>query len=288
MASSGGGLVAGIDPNTSPPAAPALVHFRYCRFVPQHHPLEGCLNLRDIGGYPAGADRVVRTGCLFRSDELCALTDEDLGALARLGIKVVFDLRNHGERQARPSRLPPDVELLERSTEPTEGAVVTVEEQIATATLPERDDGWIGKVYADYLEHMAPDFRVVVERAAEARTRPLLFHCAAGKDRTGLTAALLLGLLGVSDDVILNDYDLTNDHYTPGRLSALEPLLTRHGVPEERVRFLFEARREVMADTLRMLHDRWGGFDGYASEVLGLTAELPERLRSELLTPAEG
>ncbi|MHB1447502.1 MAG: tyrosine-protein phosphatase, partial [Acidimicrobiales bacterium] len=107
-------------------------------------------------------------------------------------------------------------------------------------------------------------------------------------DRTGLTAAILLGLLGVPDEVILDDYELTNDHYTPGRLSALEPLLARHGVPEERVRFLLEARREVMGDTLRMLHDRWGGFDGYASEVLGLTPELPERLQSELLTPAEG
>ncbi|MHB1447361.1 MAG: tyrosine-protein phosphatase, partial [Acidimicrobiales bacterium] len=191
--------------------------------MPQHHPLEGCLNLRDIGGYPAVTGRMVRTGCLFRSDELCALTDEDLVAVTRLGIKVVFDLRHHGERQARPSRLPPDVELLERRTEPTEGAAVTIEEQIATASLPERDDSWMGKIYAELLEHMAPDFRVIVERAAEARARPLLFHCAAGKDRTGLTAAILLGLLGVPDEVILDDYELTNDHYTPGRLSALEP-----------------------------------------------------------------
>ena len=259
---------------------------RYCRSVPKHHPLQGCLNLRDIGGYPAVTGRVVRSGCLFRSDELFALTDEDLMVVARLGIKVVFDLRHHAERQARPNRLPPEVELLERSTEPTEGPAVTIEDQIATSTLPERDDSWMGKIYAELLEHMAPDFRVIVERATEARARPLLFHCAAGKDRTGLTAAILLGLLGVPDDIILDDYELTNHHYTPGRLSALEPLLSRHGVPEDRVRFLLEARREVMGDTLRMLHDRWGGFDGYGTEVLGLAAELPERLRSELLSPA--
>lgn len=249
----------------------------------RHHPMQGCFNLRDIGGYGTSDGRRVRAGCVFRSDELSALTDGDLVAVAGLGIKVVFDLRHHAERLSRPNRLPADVELLERSTSPTEGAVVTLEEQIATATLPERDDPYMVSLYTTLLQHMAPDFRVIIERAAAAPERPLLFHCAAGKDRTGLMAAVLHGLLGVPDEVILDDYELSNTHYTPKRLAMVAPLLEEHGVTEDRVRFLLEARREVMVETLAAVNREWGGFGGYATSLLDLPAGLIDRLREALL-----
>jgi protein tyrosine/serine phosphatase len=167
----------------------------------RHVSLEGSLNLRDLGGYESGDGRLVRTGCLYRSDELHALTNADLEAVGALGIRVVFDLRNAEERAARPNRLPLDVELL--------------------------------------------------ERAADAPARPLRFHCAAGKDRTGIASAVLLGVLGVSD---------------------------------ERIRPLLEARRPVLATVLRHVHERWGGFEGFAHNHLAVEADLPERLRAALLT----
>ena len=91
----------------------------------RHILLEGSLHLRDIGGYPGARGRRIRTGCLFRSDELHALTDADLEVVSDLGIRVVFDLRNEDERSARPNRLPAGVEVLERVTPSTTGATRT-------------------------------------------------------------------------------------------------------------------------------------------------------------------
>jgi protein-tyrosine phosphatase len=251
----------------------------------RHIPLEGNLNLRDIGGYRSADGREVRRGCLFRSDELHALTDSDLVTVAGLGIRVVFDLRNASERYARPNRLPADVELLERVSPSTTEGTPTPEEQIAGGTLPEPDDVQFASVYMGLLDRLAPELRIILERAVDAATRPLLFHCAAGKDRTGLTAALILGLLGVPDDAILDDYELTSTYYTPRRMDSLAALMTEHGLPDARVRPLLEARRPVLERALRQLRERWGGFDGYARDHLGVAADLPERLRAALLIP---
>src|SRR5256885_7649896 len=64
----------------------------------------------------------------------------------------------------------------------------------------------------ELLDRLAPELRIILDRAVDSPNRPLLFHCAAGKDRTGLTAAILLGLLGVPDDVILDDYERSEEH----------------------------------------------------------------------------
>jgi protein-tyrosine phosphatase len=251
----------------------------------RHVQLQGSFNLRDLGGYDTLDGRRVRTGCLFRSDELAALTDVDVELVAQLGIRVLFDLRNADERDARPNRLPPGVEVLERaSPSATPGPTHTTEEQIALGTLPEVDDAQFTTVYLALLERLAPELRIIVERAVDAPTRPLLFHCAAGKDRTGITAAVLLGLLGVSDDVILDDYELTSTCATPRRIDMLTALLAEHGIADERIRPLLEARRPVLAATIAHVHQQWGGFDGLAVEHLGVDEALPERLRAALLT----
>jgi protein-tyrosine phosphatase len=250
----------------------------------RHVLLEGCLNLRDIGGYETRDGRRVRTGCVFRSDELHALTDEDLVAVAALGIRVVFDLRNIDERTARPNRLPVGVELLERVTPSTQGPALTTEEQIAGNLLPIADDEEFAGVYRRLLEMLAPELRIILERAVDAPSRPLLFHCAAGKDRTGIATAVLLGLLGVPDDVILDDYELTTRYFTARKLDALAGHMTEYGIAEERLRPLLEARRPVLAALLDHVRDQWGGFDGYTRAHVGLDDGFPEQLRASLLT----
>ena len=251
----------------------------------RHVLLQGCLNLRDLGGYETADGHRVRFGCLFRSDELHALTDADLEAVGRLGIRVVFDLRNVDERDARPNRLPPGVEVLERITPSTGGDTRTTEQQIMRGELPLADDEFFSGVYIRLLDALGPELRVIIERAADAATRPLLFHCAAGKDRTGITAAVLLGLLGVPDEVILDDFELTSRYFTPRKMASLAERMAEHGVTEDRLRPLLEARRPVLATMLAHLHERWGGFDAYAREHLGVEADLVERLRAALLAP---
>jgi protein-tyrosine phosphatase len=250
----------------------------------RHVILEGCLNLRDLGGYPTADFRQVRQGCLFRSDELCALTTGDLHAISNLGVQVVFDLRNDLERSRRPNRLPPRIEVLERQS-PGSDEGRTTEERVAGGDLPERDDSYMTAMYVDLLTRLAPELRILVERAADAPARPLLFHCAAGKDRTGIAAALLLGLLGVSDEIILDDYELTTTLAAPRRLEAMQPLLREHHVSEQRVRPLLEVRRVVLASALAHVYQEWGSFEHYAIDVLRVPPDLPERLRISLLVP---
>jgi protein-tyrosine phosphatase len=249
----------------------------------RHVLLEGCLNLRDIGGYETAGGRHVRVGCVFRSDELHKLTDDDLTAVAALGIRVVFDLRNIDERTARPNRLPDGVDLLERVTPSTQGPTRTTEEQIVRNELPMADDVEFAGVYRRLLEHLAPELRIILEQAVDAPSRPLLFHCAAGKDRTGIATAVLLGLLGVPDESILDDYELTTKYFTERKLESLAERAAEYDVTEDRLRPLLEARRPVMAAMLEHVRDTWGGFDGYALEHVGLDEEFPERLRAALL-----
>jgi protein-tyrosine phosphatase len=249
----------------------------------RHVLLEGSLNLRDIGGYTTADGRLVRVGRIFRSDELHGLTDDDLVVVAALGIRVVFDLRNVDERNARPNRLPDGIELLERVTPSTQGPSLTTEEQIVGNVLPVADDEAFADIYRRLLEMLAPELRIILERALDAPSRPLLFHCAAGKDRTGIATAVLLGLLGVPDDLILDDYELTTRFFTARKMDALAGRMAEYGVTEERLRPLLEARRPVLEALLHHVRDRWGGFDGYACEHVGLDAGFPERLRAALL-----
>jgi hypothetical protein len=136
----------------------------------RHHALDGCLNLRDVGGYLTAEGRQVRWGCLYRSGELCSLTDADLDAVGRLGVRVVVDLRNRWERVARPGRLPPGVELVERPSPPTGRARGrTLEEQIVTGDLPVKDDEYLTTMYVGLLDRLAPEVRLVLELAVDAR-----------------------------------------------------------------------------------------------------------------------
>jgi protein-tyrosine phosphatase len=251
--------------------------------VHRHHPLEGCLNLRDLGGYPTKDGRQVRWGCVFRAGELCLLTDADADAITRLGIRVVVDLRNRWERSARPDRLPPGIDLVERRSPPSGSSPTpTLEELIVSGDLPVRDDELRARVYVDMLDRLAPEVGAVLGRAVDAVDRPLLFHCVAGKDRTGVVAAVLLGVLGVAEEDIVEDYELTTDHYGARRLDELADLMREHAVRSEALRHLVDARTPALTACLRHLHDRWGGFDRYVTERVGAPADLPSRLRTAL------
>jgi protein-tyrosine phosphatase len=245
--------------------------------------LEGCLNFRDLGGYETRAGTVIRSGCVFRAGELCSLSDRDLETFAGLGIAAVLDLRNEHERRARPARLPAGVVVTERRSPSPAGAPgATLEEQIATGTVPEADDDLVASMNVALLERLAPEHRILLEAAVDAPQRPIVFHCVAGKDRTGVAAAVLLGVLGVPDETICADYELSNTGFAAPRLRALQPLVDEHAVDGDALRRLLSVRGHNLQLALDHVRERWGDFDGYATEVLGVDADLPERLRAAL------
>jgi protein-tyrosine phosphatase len=213
------------------------------------------------------------------------LTNGDREILNQLGIAVVVDLRDRNEREARPNRLPAGVEVVERTSPPTNGRVRTLEDLIVAGEFAIRGDEYMKTAYIATLDRLGPELRAILERAADSRSRPLVFHCASGKDRTGIAAAVLLGILGVPEDVILDEYELTSVLASPRRLKALSPLLVQHGVSEARMRSLLDARRSVLATMLRHVVQHSNGFDGYAIAHAGVAPNLPDRLRDSLLVP---
>jgi protein-tyrosine phosphatase len=238
-------------------------------------PLQGASNFRDLGGYATPDGRSLRWHRLFRSDHLGGLTAEDRGTLAALGLKRSFDFRGVAERAAQPYDLPG----LAQHSLAIEPSVVQKMEGLAEAGValtPERMVGLMEDLYCRLVEHDAPQFATLFEHVRQAEA-PLVFHCTAGKDRTGIAAALLLLALGVPRSVVLADYLLTNEVYRrPPRL---------HGgrVPEDALAVLWTVRPAFLDAALSHIDRRLGGLDRYLAQALGLDPAAREELAARYL-----
>src|SRR3954469_8057156 len=249
--------------------------------------LEGALNWRDLGGYPTVDGRVTKWDCVYRSDGLDQLTDADLGVIAELGIKLVIDFRVDREVDQNPSRLPDHPEL-RRQRVPIGGDEVegkSVLELIQAGDVKTYTVDEMAAVYERLLEEFATGFGEVIHHAADPANHPMVFHCTAGKDRTGLMAMVLLGALGVSDDDIVTDYELTTHYRSNKRLEVLGPELEKVGVDIESVRPFLTAQAPVMAATLSAVEGRYGSIEKFLLDAAGVMPGTLGDLRSHLLEP---
>jgi protein-tyrosine phosphatase len=247
-------------------------------------PLEGAFNLRDLGGYATENGGRVKKGVLYRSGTMAWLTPEDERHLADLGIATVCDLRRPGERAAEPTRWcePAGVHYWSRDYAETSGVLGDVLRN--TEATPAAMHAALVSVYRAIPVDHAPSYRVMFARLLDGHV-PLLFNCAAGKDRTGVAAALILHALGVPRDTIYEDYLLTNSHadfsrYLNGRQSAIVKMAQR--APDV-IAPLFAADADyldAMFDTLDRDH---GGIDAYLEQMLSIDAAARDRLRDLLV-----
>jgi protein-tyrosine phosphatase len=166
--------------------------------------LEAVHNFRDLGGYDTADGRTTLWRTLYRADGLYRLTAADVIALEPLGLRTVIDLRSDAELDER-GRFPVDAHPVEFHHLP----IVDTTWAHLDAPQYDRDEDFLIWAYQDMLSIGAPRFETAFEVLAQPGALPAVFHCAAGKDRTGLLAALLLGSLGVSHDDIVADYALT-------------------------------------------------------------------------------
>lgn len=166
--------------------------------------LDAVHNFRDVGGYPTSDGRSTRWRTLFRADGLYRLTDADLEVVRVLGLRTVIDLRT-------------DAELAERGTFPHERHAVqfhhvpVIDSTWQHLDRPDADDpvAFLEWAYQDMLRQGPHRFVEAIETLSQPGALPAVFHCAAGKDRTGVLAMLLLGSLGVPHDYLVADYALT-------------------------------------------------------------------------------
>ena len=242
-------------------------------------PLQGGLNLRDMGGYSTGDGRRVKTGMLYRSGRMSSLTDADEAHLAGLGIRSVCDLRNTDERSRHPTRwcAAGATELWARDYEDYSGQLDKLMRK-DDATVDEAHNAMV-TLYRELPIHHAQSYRWMFARLAAAEV-PLLFNCTAGKDRTGVGAALLLHALGVPHEQIVEDYAATND-------ADLTPLTGGHAGPPNlapavgaRLLAADPAYLEATWDELGRLY---GGVDAYLARELDVDRAVRDRLGALLL-----
>lgn len=247
-------------------------------------PLEGGFNLRDLGGYQTRDGGRVKRGTLYRSGTMSMLTEADERHLVALGIATVCDLRRPGERAMQPTRWcePAGVHYWSRDYSETSGVLGEVIKNDAATPAAMREA--MIKVYSAIPVDHAPSYRVMFERLLGGHV-PLLFNCAAGKDRTGVGAALILHVLNVPHETIVEDYLLTNVHadfsrFLDGRQSAV--IRTALRAPDV-IAPMFAADAGYLAAMFNTLEQDFGGTDAYLADVLGVDSVKQARLRALLV-----
>jgi protein-tyrosine phosphatase len=244
--------------------------------------LEGSLNFRDMGGYPAADGRTVKWRTLFRSGTTHAMTERDLAQLHHL--RFAYDLRSTRERRAQPTRLTqvPGLSYRCRDHEHIGGDIQRLFE--SPHVMPEDAHALMVSLYRELPFEFADAFRTLFGMLAEGDL-PLVFNCAAGKDRTGVAAALVLASLGVPRQIILEDYLLTEQFFD----RSCELLLNEHyrEIFSKVQRAVWEPLMRVHPDYLQAMFERLdhmhGSVEGYLRDRLGLDRDAIENLRNRLL-----
>jgi protein-tyrosine phosphatase len=217
--------------------------------------LEGCLNFRDLGGYPTAGGGHVRWRRMFRSDALHALTAADVAALRdTIGLTTVVDLRSTAELRADGEGLLQREAIAHHHLPLFDGETMRSEERPAMVTLADRY--WL-------LAEYAKDKIARVLTTLAAAGGPAVYHCAAGKDRTGVISAVLLGVLGVPDEVVVADYAATKENLEAiiERLMATRSYETvLSNLPPDTL----HAEAETMQAFLERIRATYGDMRGYA------------------------
>lgn len=231
---------------------------------------EGCLNVRDLGGYPTAGGGETRWGAIVRADNLAQLTDDGRAALIDYGIRTIVDLRKPEEIALHPNP------FAEAGTHGIEYRNISLVDPAA----PSPGFTTLANDYKGMLDRFQPTMGEIMTAIARSPVGGVLIHCMAGKDRTGIVSALLLALAGVPRETIAADYALTAECLRP-----VDEEFLRNGPGDRATReaqvATFSPRAEVMCEVLEHLDERHGGVERYLRQA-GLTAEDIDSLRVRL------
>jgi protein-tyrosine phosphatase len=204
--------------------------------------------------------------------------------LAKLNIKRVYDLRRQDERESWPTvEHGLEHEVVHLPIGPEAAGMTLVEWFTSRGADANWDESYVAETYRENLTLWPDVFARLITELASTEHRPAVFHCTAGKDRTGLAAALLLEVLSVDRAHILDDYELTNITRSEARIAELQPELEAAGIDVEVVRPYLSAPRRALDDTLDWLAQTHGGAEGYLTQH-GVSGETLAILRDELRT----
>lgn len=256
-------------------------------------PLQGGRNFRDLGGYLGAGGRPVKWGRIYRSGVMSSLTPADTAYLTGLGVSVVCDLRSAQERASEPSILLGDERI---KTMSNDYELTSTMSRLGSATNRQQAVDAFADTYINFLTTLRPQFRDMFASLLE-RDTPLALNCTAGKDRTGVGSALILGVLGVDRQTIIADYALSQVYVPPsyylnlarnaaastqsgGTASQVSPFAR---MPPEVGAIILGSAPEVMQLALTRMDREMGGPIGAAKQLFGLTDPSITQLRRKYL-----
>ena len=231
-------------------------------------PLQDALNVRDLGGYATEDGQITCFHRFLRAAALSGLTEEDKETLVWYGVRAVFDLRSAYEASENPDPVLPDAV----------NYPFPLLDQMNSAQKGDKMPGSMGEVYVGLLKNDGEAFAALLRKMLEV-DGCVLFHCSAGKDRTGVTAMLLLGAAGASRETILRDYEVTEEYLAP-MLNKVLPVLQEKGVPLH----MLSSKRENMEMALDWIDKNAGSIPGYLRQI-GLRDDEISALAERLLRP---
>ena len=238
----------------------------------RHLSLAGTVNFRDIGGYPTEDGRRVRWRRLFRADSLNRLSDSDHAEIRQLGVATVIDLRTTAEV---------DEGRFDAEATPVSFHHLPFMESVPDPESFKATPGLLASTYIDMIDEAGDKVAKAIEILAEPSHQPAIFHCTAGKDRTGVLAALVLGLLGVSRELIIEDYVLSAQsmHALKERLIERYPDFGAQIAEADEV---FSAAPSNIELLLVTIAQRYGTIEDCAL-ALGVPSSSIESLRASML-----
>ena len=246
---------------------------------------QGTPNFRDFGGYTTADGRRVKWGKLYRSGQLSNLTPGDVELLEALAIDLVCDFRRIDEQQNEPSRLPtrraPRVASLPITPGSNASFFEQAEEEFNGA---ETMFGFMVQINEDFAIAQTETYSRMFGEILALEDASFLVHCAAGKDRTGFAAAIILLALGVPRGVVMQDYLLTRQFFLPdAEIARLKQKYAMEHLPGEAVRPMLEVHEDYLARALDSIDERYDSLEHYLEQALGVGPEEREALRRRYL-----
>ncbi|KAF8969321.1 protein-tyrosine phosphatase-like protein [Flammula alnicola] len=252
--------------------------------------IPGVINVRDLGHYPSATDpgHVTKPKYIFRSAELSGITEEGKSRFKELGITKVFDLRSDTEIRKYNTPLP-EIEGVEIIHMPVFQTADYSPEMMAKRYqlyASGKTEAFM-ELYSQILDHGGHAFGAILRHVRDKPAEGCLFHCTAGKDRTGIMAAIILKLAGVEDEAISKDYALTRVGREPAREMIMarlskEPLFASNN---EAALNMFTCRHETMKAFLKHFDDKYGGVEEYIKRYVGFSEEEIAQIKKNLLIP---
>lgn len=248
--------------------------------------IPGVRNFRDLGGYQTLDGRSVKWGQLYRSGDLSRLTSRGLHTLSNFGLYAILDFRSEYEAERRPSQVPVGVQELRLPV--MDQANREISQQIRERLKNKEYEGFdpshmILMAYQQFATEFTSAFKTFIHTVLTARGNPVLWHCSAGKDRTGYATAILLRLLGVDLSIIYQDYLLSNQYVKRINRLTIPAIIARGYKAYKMISPLMSVQQKWLIASFETIKNEWGSFDSYVSDGLALSPSDVQQMRDVLL-----